>query len=178
MFHVNLRSEGRLCIEAAHLVVDVLAIVHRHLHSSVVVLQRAVTHLKSFLANRGGAPQVSLVTLILQNGLLPELNSVLLLELFDHAFQKFKLQLLFLDHGLDFGSDPLPNLAFVHAISSDLGVQLHVSEGTHHEASSVEIIAKLLVLVLMGFLSRPGTPVLPDSLQPAATAPVIDPSID
>ena len=85
VLHVNLRREGGLRIETPHLVVDILAVVNRHLHSAVVVLKCAIAHLEGLLTDGRSASQVRLIALVLQDGFLPQLNSVLFLQLLNHA---------------------------------------------------------------------------------------------
>jgi hypothetical protein len=85
VLHVNLCGESGLSIETAHLVVDILAIVNGHLHSSVVVLQGAIAHLEGLLTDGRSTSQIRLIALVLQDCFLSQLNSVLFLQLFNHA---------------------------------------------------------------------------------------------
>jgi len=143
MFLMNLRRDRSWSIERSHLLVYVLAIIARHLHAPIVIIEGRVRHLQCFLGDGGDTSQVSLITLILQNGLLPQLDPIFLFEFADHRLEELKLQFLFLHFGLDLDGDLFFDAAFVHAVTSDLGEEFHVADGTLDETSLVEVVAEL-----------------------------------
>lgn len=85
-------------------------------------------HLKCFLRNRGNSAQVGLVALILENGLLAQLNAVLLLKFFDKCLQELLFVALLLNHSFDLHSDSFQDSSLVHAVACHLAEQFHVSD--------------------------------------------------
>ena len=65
------------------LVQDILSVVLGHPHALVEVIEGRVGHDEGFVRDGSNSSEVSLVTLIFENRLLSQLNSVLLFKLLD-----------------------------------------------------------------------------------------------
>lgn len=117
---------GGAALELLQLVENVAAVVAWLAHPLVEVVQGRVRHLQGFRRDGCHAPQVRLIALVLQNGLLTQLNSVLLLQLADERLQELLLGLHLNHLGLDFQSDSLLHPPFVHSVAADLCEKLHV----------------------------------------------------
>jgi len=98
---VDLRGKCYLGCQIQHLILDVRAIIGRHPHSLVEILQGAVGHLQRLSTDCRHTSQVGLVTLVLENCFFSDFNSVLLLQLLNHRLNKFILKLRCLDLLLD-----------------------------------------------------------------------------
>ena len=175
---VDLCSQSGLGVETAHLVVDIVAVVLRHLHAPVNVLQRRVRHLQRLLRNGTGATQVRLVTLVLENRLFPELDPELLFELLNHRLEELELQLLFLDFQLHLSGDAFFNPPLVVFTAVNLVVALQIAESATLNAALIEFLTEGSILRFMTFLARILFPEFPDVSGPTSAAPPFDPAVN
>ena len=118
---------GGTALELLQLVENVAPVVAWLAHPLVEVVQGRVRHLQSFGRDGCHTPQVRLIALVLQNGFLTQLNSVLLLQLADERLQELLLGLHLHNLGLDLEGDPLLHPPFVHTVAADLCEELHVA---------------------------------------------------
>ena len=162
-------------VHSLYLFIDILAIISRHLHALVVVLQRAVAHLQRLYGYGRYAAQVSLIALALQYGLLPQFYLVLLLQFSNHGFQEFLLVLPFFDSVVDLDLDALLHPFLVLSVASHLGEKLESLEGSGFLALLVEVLAVVTLAEVSLLFQVVGSPVLEDSSASAQSFPLSDP---
>jgi len=130
-------------LELLKLIEHVVAIVARLSHALVKVIKSWVRHFKGFSWNSCHATQVCLITLILQDGLLSQLDSVLLFKFLDERLQELLLCLHLFNFSLDFNRNSLLHSSLVHLVATDLSKQLHVAHRAEQETALVEIVTEL-----------------------------------
>ena len=99
-------------------------------------------HFQSLNRNSTDTPKIGLITLALQNGLLSELDPVLLFKFTDHCLQELKLIFLlnhFLVHRDSYFLVESPLEMFV---SGNLGIELETLEASSLQPFKVEFVAK------------------------------------
>lgn len=139
-------------LQVLQLVEHVLAIILRHTHAFVEVIQCRMGHLKSLMRDGCNTSQVSLITLVLEDGFLSQLNPVLLLKLLDEGFQELKLHLLLFNRGLDLDGDLLLHSSLMHPVACYLRKQFHVSHRPEEKTSLIELNTEVLTLLLLDYI--------------------------
>ena len=129
-------------IQASNLSEHILAVIVRHLHSSVVIRQGRVRHFESLDRDGADTPQVCLITLAFQNCFLSEFNSILFFKLTDHCLEEFKLVFLLNNFGVDFYTYFLVESPLVMLVSSDFSKELHTLKCSSYETLLVELLTE------------------------------------
>lgn len=167
-----------MSVKIAHLLVDVVAVVALHLEPSIVIVKCTVGHLESLLTYSRNSPQVSLIALVLENGFLPQLDSVFLFEFFDHVLQELEVSPLLVNFSVHFDRNFLFLAFSLHFVTSDLGENFHVAHGSHEQATLVEVGAELLALFYLALLSPRLYHRVEILLKSTLLAPLVNPAQD
>ena len=142
-FLLDLSSQGCSTLQLSHLLVDIISVVSRHLHTFVEVIKSWVTHFQCFCWNGWDTSKISSITLVLQYCLLSKLDPVLFFKLLNECFEELLLRLEFLDFCLNFKCDILLDLSFVHSVASHLWVQFPVPYWPEKKTSQIKFLAEV-----------------------------------
>ena len=142
-------------IKAFYLLVDVLAIVLRHLHAVVEIVKSGVAHLEGLEGDGAYSAQIGLITLVLKDRLLSNLDLQLLLQLRYHSFEELDLVLFVLDFCLDLKGNHVLYFSFVHFVAGSLNVELVFLEGSREHASFVKFNTVFFFLSSLNFFLSP-----------------------
>ena len=165
-------------LQLLKLVEHVVPVVARLAHALVKVVERRMGHLERLVGDGCDTAQVRLVTLVLENGLLAQLNPVLFLQFLDQSLQELLLRLHLFHLGLHFERYAFLHAPLVHLIATDLGKELHVPDRAEQETTLVEVVTKLGRSFLLARLLRVFLPRAEQFPHFVSIAPLIDPSED
>ena len=178
LLHYSRLLHSGASLQLLKLVEHVVPVVARLAHALVKVVKRRMGHLERLVGDSGDTSQVRLVTLVLQNCLLAQLNPVLFLQLLDQSLQELLLRLHLFHLGLHFERYAFLHAPLVHLVATDLRKQLHVSNRAEQKTSLVEVVTELGRSFLLARLLSVLLPRAEQFPHLVSIAPLIDPSED
>ena len=178
LLHYGRLLHSGATLQLLKLVEHVVPVVARLAHALVKVIERRMGHLERLVGDGSDATQVGLVTLVLENGLLAQLNPVLFLQFLDQSLQELLLRLHLFHLGLHFERYAFLHAPLVHLVATDLGKELHVSDRAEQETTLVEVVTELGRSFLLARILRVLLPRAEQFPHFVSIAPLINPSED
>lgn len=175
---MNLGGKCNFSSQIQHLILYVRAVISWHPHALVEIFKCAVGHLQRLRTDCRHTSQVGLVTLVLQNCLFSEFNSVLLLQFLYHGLNKFILKLCCVDLLLNLSLNLLLGLTLNHSFASNLRVHFETAENPHNYPSLVEFFEPSLIFLLELFFCSPSLPLAYNNLLQSLSPPPVDPPVN
>ena len=135
-------------------------------------------HFEGFVGDGCHTSEVGLITLVLEDSLLAQLNSMLFFELTNESLQEFLLVFELINLGLHFNSDSLLHAAFVHAIARNLRKQFHVTHSAESKTLLIKGLAEILTTLLVSTLHSISLPNFEDLPDVVSVSPLVNPAVN